>query len=369
MLSLNRIIYVLTSTGCDIYSAMTRLSVASIRLTNPSIRVAIACDQETDSALVANGDRVRSEVDEWLVFETPVGEPMFRNRFIKTNLRNLVDGPFLFLDSDTIVRKDIGTIFACDADLAGAPNHSADQFTDQLWEEDEAHLATMGWEIDRNVYINGGVLFYRDSDNAHRLTTVWHTLWLTSIKATSRLRDQPALNAACFETKPRLAILDTCYNAQVSIKPHTARTAAVWHYYATRGMTDMWIFHALISTAQQNKCISRAHLQRVIASDSPFGMAFWTSVNGRRFIDNTVLSLCQSRTFCTDIQRLYALDRNATRLVSITVLKRALIHCNKYTCFRIFALLLCSQIYQFLNRVLLLLLPKPGKAIVVPSVK
>lgn len=91
-----RVIYVVSSAGRDFYSAMTRVSVASLRLTNPRVRIDLVCDPVSEPAMRAVGDPL---LDEVVVCDAPPGGAAFRNRFVKTRLRAAVDGPFLFLDS------------------------------------------------------------------------------------------------------------------------------------------------------------------------------------------------------------------------------------------------------------------------------
>jgi hypothetical protein len=45
-----KVVYCLTSSGADLYEAMTRVSLATVRLTNPSARIEIATGQQTHQA-------------------------------------------------------------------------------------------------------------------------------------------------------------------------------------------------------------------------------------------------------------------------------------------------------------------------------
>jgi len=82
------VVYCLTSSGGDHYEPMTRVSLATVRLTNPSVRIEIACDHQTHQALQASGSQLFREADAVHGFPTPHGPPTFRNRFVKTQLRN-----------------------------------------------------------------------------------------------------------------------------------------------------------------------------------------------------------------------------------------------------------------------------------------
>jgi predicted homoserine dehydrogenase-like protein len=64
-------------------------------------------DAASGRALAKSSERLLAEVDKVVVSETPAGSPEYRNRHAKTRLRQLIEGPFLFLDSDTLVRGDV----------------------------------------------------------------------------------------------------------------------------------------------------------------------------------------------------------------------------------------------------------------------
>ena len=101
------IVYCLTSSGGDLYEAMTRVSLATLRLTNLSAPVTIACDHQTHQAPQASGSQLFHEADAVCGFPTPDGPPTYSNRYVKTQLGRLIDGPSFFKGSDTVVRKPL----------------------------------------------------------------------------------------------------------------------------------------------------------------------------------------------------------------------------------------------------------------------
>jgi hypothetical protein len=231
-----KVVYCLTSSGGDLYEAMTRVSLATVRLTNPTARIEIACDQQTHQALHATGSQLLREADAVHGFPTPDGPPTFRNRFVKTQLRLLLSGPFLFLDSDTVVRKPLTPLLNLQADIAAAPNHSADTLADQIWSEDQANLDTMGWQV-REPYVNGGVIWYADTPAARRFAEAWHRNWLANVERTGRYRDQPALNQALSaDHEIQCHTLPHCWNAQIGVKRNLAKEALIWHIYSSLGL-------------------------------------------------------------------------------------------------------------------------------------
>lgn len=262
--------YVVSSAGRDFYSAMTRISVASLRLTNPHVRVRLICDAASKTAMRAAGDPLLDEVDDVLACETPPGEAAFRNRFMKTRLRSTIDGPFLFLDSDILVRGPLDEIFGIEADIAGAPNRSKDHVREQIWSRDQDELDAMGWLRRPDVYVNGGVLLFRDSAPARRVSEEWHERWLQSYERGFSYRDQPALNAALAAVAPRLHVLPHRFNAQFRTEPRVAAEAAVWHYYASAGAEPTTGFELMVLDLLHREPLDTGRVADMIGSSHPW---------------------------------------------------------------------------------------------------
>lgn len=259
-----KVVYCLTSSGGDLYEAMTRVSLATVRLTNPTARIEIACDQQSYQALQASASQLLCEADAVRGFSTPEGSPTFRNRFVKTKLRLLLSGSFLFLDSDTVVRKPLTPLLNLQADIAAAPNHSADTLAKQIWSEDQANLDTMGWQV-REPYVNGGVIWYGDTHGAHRFAEAWHRNWLANVERTGRVRDQPALNQALSaDPKIQCHTLAHTWNAQIGMRSDLAEKALIWHLYSSTGLGVQNRFSYCCQRALEGR--SRQLQTRVIAS-------------------------------------------------------------------------------------------------------
>ena len=86
------VVYALTTDGVDLFSTSTRVSAASVRVSNRNVRLTVVCDRASAAAMVARGDPLPNEVDQLVVCEAPDGSGTFRNRFIKTKLRSSTGG-------------------------------------------------------------------------------------------------------------------------------------------------------------------------------------------------------------------------------------------------------------------------------------
>ena len=249
---------------------MTRIAVASLRLTNPGVTLAVACDQDSDAAMRSTEDPLVAEVDDWVVITTPVGSPDFRNRFVRTSLRSTIAGPFLFLDSDVLVRGDLGEVFQLDRDIAAAANHSGLERREQIGRDDAGLLALMGWEVDPDVYFNAGVLFINDTPLARLCCADWHSRWLLSSAASPVLRDQPAMNAAVRATHPRVSVLPSRFNAQFRTTITAIPGAVVWHYYASVRQPPHTQFALLARTLVDGAALDVRTVARLIRSPHPW---------------------------------------------------------------------------------------------------
>lgn len=249
---------------------MTRVAVASLRLSNPGFILVVACDRDTDCAMRQARDPLIDAADEWLVADTPPGDAGFRNRFVKTSLRALIDGRFLFLDSDIFVRGDLSEIFALDTDIAGARNHSRAAFDEQVWDQDAATLKVMDWKTDNEVYLNGGVLFYNDTPGARRFEAEWRRRWMKSFRERANYRDQPALNSALHNTQARLTVLPDRFNAQFKFTPSVASGAVIWHYYSSNAEPPQTRFELLVNDLVRGATLDMGKLAEMLKSGHPW---------------------------------------------------------------------------------------------------
>jgi hypothetical protein len=168
-------------------------------------------------------------------FPTPNGPPTYRNRYVKTQLGRLIDGPFLFTGSDTVVRTPLTPLLVLHCDIAAAPNRSRDTLPEQIWSEDQANLDAMGWQV-REPYVNGGVIWYGGTSGSQFFADDWHHNWLANVEATGRYRDQPAMNHTWAITpKIEFQKLEHLWNAQIFINSSVVTNAVVWHTYSSTG--------------------------------------------------------------------------------------------------------------------------------------
>lgn len=257
-----QLVFALTTTGADIFAAMTRVAVASLRHSNPGLAILIACDQESLAALQRERHPLIREADAWLGVETPPGSAATRNRHVKTSLREIVSGRFLFLDSDVFVRGPLEQLFRLEEDIAAAPNHSRHIQHEQLPAQDAEVIESLGWQVNPALYVNGGIIYYNDTPGARRFATAWHRHWKLSSRQLGQYRDQPALNAALHAENPRLHVLPHAYNLQVKWSGEWQDQPIIWHYNYTSRDEMRTNFEILAAELQHG---AKLDMQRIAA--------------------------------------------------------------------------------------------------------
>lgn len=236
----------MVSSGVDRYSAMARVSVASVRLSNPGAKVELYVDRLTFEAMHAKGDALLKEVDVLSLCDDIEDSPAARSRFVKTKAAIHVRRPVLLLDCDTLIRGKLASLTNLDHDVAACVNHSSNVLAEQLWSQDQDIGNAMGWAQTGRPYFNTGVLWLNDTLNAGRLALRWHELWKQSYGRTNDHRDQPAFNEALRGLSLDLEILPNEFNAQLMMAPGLARTAVIWHIYSSVGLEAKTDYRSLI---------------------------------------------------------------------------------------------------------------------------
>ena len=163
-----RFCYVLTTAGRDLFADMTYASVAFLRYAHPEAEIICLCDAASHRALEAARHPLLESGRSRPAVETPDGPPGYRNRFVKTRMRQVLEGDFVYFDSDTLVVDRIDEMLACPAPVAGIANHSGTKTPRGLTALSRAVFETMGWQLPRRSYINGGVLLLRDCEPTRR---------------------------------------------------------------------------------------------------------------------------------------------------------------------------------------------------------
>lgn len=179
-----KIVYVLVSNDADCYYEQTILSTYSLRQFNPDAVVEVVCDLDTYATLVDTRYHLTEYVDRIICVEVPtLYSLMQKSRYLKTKLRELITGDFLYLDSDTIICGSLDEIDHCSEELAAVRDKNRPGQFSRLSGWPFVVAKDVGWqdELKGEPYYNGGVMYAKDSPIAHQLYAKWHDCWLQCV--------------------------------------------------------------------------------------------------------------------------------------------------------------------------------------------
>ena len=230
---MSQFVYCLTSRGRDSFSVMTRISIASLRLFNAGAVVVLIVDSDSLQRLQEAGDPLLDCVDRIVPVQLGSAPDRVRSRMLKIQTRQLVQGRFVFLDGDTLVRGSLGLLFRIGEDVGAVVNHCAGVPMDQVGVGDRAVIEAMGWTWKFGQYCNSGVIAFNDTHGSAAIGTLWSRLWHEGLLKTGVHVDQPAFNHALAESGARFSVLSPGYNAQLTVRPLSVLGASVWHYYSS----------------------------------------------------------------------------------------------------------------------------------------
>jgi hypothetical protein len=224
----------LTTTGQDLFADMTYVSAAFLRHVHPECEIICLCDSPSHRGLADAKHLLLELVDHAQPVDTPDGPAGYRNRFVKTQMRQIVDGDFVYFDTDTLVVDRLDEMLACQRPMAGMPNASDRGDPTAIYACEREVFEVMGWQLPRRTYINGGVLFLRDCGPTRDFGRLWHEKWLAR-SCRGGYTDQQSLNSALADSGIDYEVLSNRFNAQIAERPSVCLDrVAVWHIYASQ---------------------------------------------------------------------------------------------------------------------------------------
>ena len=236
-----KIVYVLVSDDLDYYYEQVMLSIRSLINYNPDAQIEILVDNATYANLKGNREAIKQYAD-LIEVDTPAGyDKMRTSRYLKTNMRNLVAGDFLFLDCDTITCESIEEIDKLDVNLGMVADLNG-----LLLLDDENTISKgikAGFpDFTGKPYFNSGVIFVKDTDMNRRFFSSWYENYLKS-ELNGVFNDQPALCQTNAEFGYIVSEISGIWNCQFKMKgfPYLKKSK-VMHYYANNG-NSTYPFH------------------------------------------------------------------------------------------------------------------------------
>ena len=226
--------YVLADNEELFYYNQLLISLYSLRKRGNNGRVCVLMDIETIRYLEK---RNRRELDEFRAERVVIQVPdaysqKEKSRFMKTSLRDHLEGDVLYIDTDTVITDSFPSSMP-NADLAlvsDCNENKTDIYCNfSIVEMFEKSGYTLNLQYG---YFNSGVIWAKDSKIAHAFFRDWHEEWKHCRKC-GVIQDQPSLNYVNCKRGGEIGQLEDIWNVQICclMSLQYLRNALIIHYF------------------------------------------------------------------------------------------------------------------------------------------
>lgn len=234
-----KLVYVLTSNESDYYLEQALLSAYSARIHNPNAVIIVVTDKDTKATLVGKRSLIQNYVTEVIGVDVPSEYSMMqRSRYIKTSIRNIVDGDFLYIDTDTIICDDLSDIDLFDCSIGATTDGNGPLYVADFYEGKKQFIrlqseqCNVPYAFDDAPFFNGGIIYAKDDAISRRLYSLWHANWEKNVTL-GVSRDQFPLLCANKDLGWVIQEIPSEYNCQVTEEGlRYLYKAKIIHYYA-----------------------------------------------------------------------------------------------------------------------------------------
>ena len=222
-----KIVYVLVSQDSDYYYEMTLLSLYSLRLFHPNETVVIVMDEDTHRRLLDKRAAILNDVTPIIIAIPEEYNSTQRSRYLKTRLRQIVDGDFFYLDCDTLICSSLAAIDSMESDIAMVEDFAFCKDNIETCKKAGFH------HLEGQIYYNGGVMYAKSTPPSYAFFEEWHRYWLQSLK-NGVPQDQPALWQTNMTLQNQIKRLPVVWNCQIQNRSVVKDVdhAIVLHYFA-----------------------------------------------------------------------------------------------------------------------------------------
>ena len=232
-----KLVYVLTCDQKDHYIEQALASVYSARYWNPDAIIVLLVDDKTNMLLSGKRAEILDYISEKIVIPLDEEKDMvYRSRWIKTNVRCLIEGDFLFIDCDTIIKHSLEEIDGFTYEIGAVLESQLEvkDFCESLYQHTKKRTDALGVDLDvEGLYFNSGVMYVKDSPITHQLYDLWHTFWQKSME-NGLFADQPSLSKANREVGRIIQRIPNSYNCMLWIQSPQVGDSKILHISSYR---------------------------------------------------------------------------------------------------------------------------------------
>lgn len=229
-----KVVYVLVSNETDFFYEQLTISILSLRYRTPNVYIHLLTEKYTYATLKGNRKKVLSMIDEISVKQLSNKYSMTeKSRILKTLMRDIIHGDFLYIDCDTIICDDLQNITDLKKTSAVLDNHQLVNKSIYEFQGIFKNAKKVGYSVGyQNRHYNSGVIWCKDDIETHDFFRIWNQLWHEG-KKHEIIVDQLSFNESNYRKKGFLQELDGTWNCQLRYGIPYLSEAKIIHYFAS----------------------------------------------------------------------------------------------------------------------------------------
>lgn len=288
-MSYPKFVYILINQKDDYLKEQTLVSLYSLRLTNPDASTVLVTDEKTREFLCGEDSKIRDYVNEVLVAPLPQEiSPDRKYRHLKTSLRNLIKGDFIFLDNKTIIVRPLTELYNLGFDLGAVPEGNIFQCGN---EELKKHRDSINNNTINNKkgesdnFFNEGVLLVKDSEKTRLFFEEWNKLVQKENINLGKENNKSSLSFVNSLMGSIVQVIDGKFNCQLS---GFGAMDYIWKPYIINYGSDREINNNLFFPLQDEKWLSiiREHgiteeIKRIICNPQSSWLEYCRVLGGK----------------------------------------------------------------------------------------
>lgn len=227
-----KLVYVLTCAPEARYLEQALVAVYSARHWNPDATIVLVVDDKTDALLVGKRGEILNYISEKKVvpFEDESLTPMYRSRWIKTQVRQMIDGDLLFIDSDTICCKSLAEVDEFSNLIGAVYDSHVTLAEDRTFEPTRELVLPLGLDLNKEAYYySSGVIYVKDNQKTKQFYKSWHELWKEGNDKYGIAFDQPSFAKVNVDMNHIVTSIPDKYNCILYTQNSFLKDAAILH--------------------------------------------------------------------------------------------------------------------------------------------
>ncbi len=252
--------------------------------------VVLCTDAETLKLAKSLDHHIIRIVDDIVVAPEFKGTARERSRWVKTQIRSMVSGDFVFIDADAVPVAEFPEMMAHGHDFAAV---EADAPFSAIAQWYVPAAAKLNWKINHDLHYSSGVFFLRDNDVTQAFGRSWNRKWLEwkGIDKSGVIADQPSFNSAVFESDMKCLTLPTRFNIPLFTAFQRTDDPRIFHYPASTRRSRYSLLETLSAQLEATGKCDLSLVEKARKDNNP-----WT---GSRFVVQYDYFMSSARVYVT----------------------------------------------------------------------